>query len=58
MAIISQRRHDARMRAREDLIVLEGEHTYEGQRRFLAMVHLLASERRLSRYAYLARTGV
>ena len=55
MATISQQRHDARTRARDDLLLLEGEQTYQGQQRFLAMVHLLASERRLSRYVYLAR---
>ncbi len=55
MATISQRRYDARMRARDDLLTLEGEQTFQGQQRFLAMVHLLASERRLSRYVYLAR---
>lgn len=54
MALISQRRHDARMHAREELLVIEGEDTFEGQQRFLAMVHTLASERRLSRFAFLA----
>jgi SAM-dependent methyltransferase len=57
LAIISQRRYDARTRAREDLLALEGEQTYHGQQRFYAMVHQLASERRLSRYVYLARKG-
>jgi SAM-dependent methyltransferase len=57
MAAISQRRYEARARAREELLALEGEQTYEGQQRFLAMVHRLASERRLSRYVYLARKG-
>jgi SAM-dependent methyltransferase len=57
MSTISQRRYEARMRAREELIALEGEPTYHGQQRFLAMVHQLASERRLSRYVYLARKG-
>jgi hypothetical protein len=46
-----------RRHAREELIALEGEQTYAGQQRFLAVVHQLASERRLSRYAYLARKG-
>jgi SAM-dependent methyltransferase len=55
MAAISQRRHDARERAREELLALEGPQTFEGQQRFLAMVHLLASERRLSRFVFLAR---
>jgi SAM-dependent methyltransferase len=57
MAIISQRRYEARQRAREELLAIQGEQTYEGQQRFLAMVHKLASERRLSRYAFLARKG-
>jgi ubiquinone/menaquinone biosynthesis C-methylase UbiE len=55
MAAMSQRRYDARQRARDELLVLEGEPTYQGQQRFLAMVHRLAEERRLSRYVYLAR---
>ena len=41
--------------ARTELIELEGEQTYDGHQRFLAMVHRLAHERRLSRYAFLAR---
>ena len=57
MATSSQRWHAARMRAREELLVLEGEQNYEGLQRFLAMVHQLARERRLSRYAFLARKG-
>jgi SAM-dependent methyltransferase len=57
MATISQRRYEARQRAREELLAIEGERTYEGQQRFLAMVHKLASERRLSRYAFLTRKG-
>jgi SAM-dependent methyltransferase len=55
MATISERRHDARLRARDALLALEGEHTYDGQQRFLAMVHQLASQRRLSRLAFLMR---
>lgn len=41
----------------EELLALEGEQTYDGLQRFLAMVYQLASERRLSRYALLARKG-
>ena len=55
MSTISLRRYEARRRERDELLALEGERTYEGQQRFLAMVHQLASERRLSRYVYLAR---
>jgi hypothetical protein len=36
------------------LIADEGESTFGRVQRFLASCHLLASERRLSRYAYLA----
>jgi SAM-dependent methyltransferase len=57
MVSISQRRCEARRHAREELLAFEGEQTYEGQQRFLAMVHQLARERRLSRYVYLARKG-
>jgi hypothetical protein len=57
MATISQRWHDARMGAREELLALEGEQTYNGVQRFFAVSHQLASERRLSRYAFLARKG-
>jgi SAM-dependent methyltransferase len=39
MAAISQRRCEARRHSRDALIALEGEQTYEGQQRFLAMVH-------------------
>ena len=55
MAATAGRWHDARARFRDDLLVDEGEATFEGIQRFLAACHLLARERRLSRYAYLAR---
>jgi ubiquinone/menaquinone biosynthesis C-methylase UbiE len=57
MAAISKRRHDAQARAREELLALEGRQTFEGQQRFLAVVHRQASERRVSRYVFLARKG-
>jgi SAM-dependent methyltransferase len=55
MAVISKRRHDAQARAREELLALEGQQTFDGQQRFLAVVHRQASERRMSRYVFLAR---
>jgi SAM-dependent methyltransferase len=55
MAAMAGRWHDARDRFRDDLLVDEGTETFEGIQRFLAACHLLARERRLSRYAYLAR---
>jgi hypothetical protein len=54
MAAIAGRWHDARTRFSDAFIADEGEPTFEGVQGFLASCHLLASERRLSRYAYLA----
>jgi ubiquinone/menaquinone biosynthesis C-methylase UbiE len=55
MSAMAGRWHDARERFRDDLLADEGVATFEGIQRFLAACHLLARERRLSRYAYLAR---
>lgn len=55
MSAMAGRWHDARKRFRDDLLADEGVKTFEGIQRFLAACHLLARERRLSRYAYLAR---
>ncbi len=54
VATVSRRWRDARARRRDRLVVLEGEDGFEGVQRFLDAVHLLASERRLSRYMYFA----
>ncbi len=54
VANISQRWFDARSRRRQDLLRLEGEGTYSGLQRFLACVHTVSQERRLSRFLYLA----
>jgi SAM-dependent methyltransferase len=54
MSRISGRWRDARAR-REDLLRrFEGDAKYEDLQRFLSMVHTVASERRLSRFAFLA----
>lgn len=53
---ISRRWHAARQQRAADLIRLEGEATFAGLQRFLATVHKLTSELRLSRFVYLART--
>jgi hypothetical protein len=37
------------------LIQLEGDETFSGLQRFLATVHPLTSERRMSRYVYVGR---
>ena len=52
---VSRRWHDARQRLAAELTRLEGEATFAGLQRFLATVHRLTSERRLSRFAYLGR---
>jgi SAM-dependent methyltransferase len=54
MAAMAGRWHDARARFHDDLLVDEGEATFEGIQRFLSACHVLARERRLSRYAYVA----
>src|SRR5580704_6323232 len=54
-AQVSGRWHDARERRSDALERLEGPETFAGLQRFLATVHRLTSERRLSRHAYLGR---
>ena len=53
MAAIAGRWHDARTRFSDALIANEVVSTFDRVQAFLANCHLLASERRLSRYAYL-----
>jgi ubiquinone/menaquinone biosynthesis C-methylase UbiE len=55
MAAMAGRWHDARARFRDELLADEGEVTFEGIQRFLSASHVLARDRRLSRYAYLAQ---
>lgn len=52
---ISRRWHDARQQRAAELIQLEGEETFVGLQRFLATVHCLTKERRMSRFVYVAR---
>src|SRR5262249_3316234 len=52
---VSRRWHDARQQLAAELTRLEGEETFAGLQRFLATVHRLTSERRLSRFVYLGR---
>jgi SAM-dependent methyltransferase len=55
---IARRWHDARETHHDDLVAREGEANFAGLQRFLACVHRLSAERRLSRYGYLAeKTG-
>jgi len=54
-AEVASRWHDARARHRAPLVAREGESNFEGLQRFLRCVHTLSAERRLSRFAYLAK---
>jgi SAM-dependent methyltransferase len=54
-ATVSKRWHDGRQKCAAELTQLEGEDTFAGLQRFLAIVHKLCAERRLSRHVYLAR---
>jgi SAM-dependent methyltransferase len=54
VASVSRRWRNARGARRAELVELEGEEAFVGLQRFLDAVHTLASERRLSRYMYLA----
>jgi SAM-dependent methyltransferase len=54
VANVARRWRDARARHRDALIEDEGAETFEGLQRFLASVHALAEQRRLSRYTFLA----
>jgi SAM-dependent methyltransferase len=51
---IAQRWHDAREQHRDALVAREGDANFAGLQQFLACVHRLSAERRLSRYCYLA----
>lgn len=53
-ATIAQRWRAARTEHRDALVAREGETNFEGLQRFLDCVHHLSTERRLSRYGYLA----
>ena len=54
-ADISKRWFDAREQHREALIRMEGHENFHGLQRFLQCVLTLSTERRLSRFSYLAR---
>lgn len=55
MALISKRMHDARGRYHDELMLVEDEVEFDDTQRFLLSLHLLASERRLSRFVYVAQ---
>jgi hypothetical protein len=52
--LTSGRWHAARQQRRLDLLQIEGEERFEGLQRFTAAVHKLTSERRLSRFVFVA----
>jgi len=52
--LTSGRWHASRQKHREDLIKIEGEERFEGLQKFFATVHKLTSERRLSRFVFVA----
>jgi len=54
MAVIAGKRRAAREKHAEDLRRIEGDETFDGQQRFLAVASQLAAERRLSRIAFRA----
>ena len=53
-AEVARRRYDARAQHEETLRQTEGDETFEGRQRFFNVAATLASERRLSRYVYVA----
>ena len=53
-AAIAKRWHDAREEYRAALAEREGDVNFAGLQRFLTCVHRLSTDRRLSRYCYLA----
>lgn len=54
VASIAQKWRDARARRREPLVELEGAEAFDGLQGFLEVARVLAAERRLSRFVYLA----
>jgi SAM-dependent methyltransferase len=54
-AAIARRWHDARMRWHRDLVLIEGQSTFENLQKFLACVHHVSAKRLLSRFMYAAR---
>jgi len=54
-AAVSMRWHHARAEDRDALVRIEGEERFVQLQQFFSVVHRLTSERRLSRFAYMAR---
>jgi SAM-dependent methyltransferase len=58
IALVSENWHRARANHAAELAEVEGQGPFDNFQSFLAMVHKLSSERRLSRILYIARKGV
>ena len=54
-AVVPKRWYEARARRRDELLQIEGEAEFEKTQRILSAVQTLASERRLSRFAFFAQ---
>ena len=54
IALTSGHWHDSRVRHREALIQIEGEERFEGLQKFASTVYRLTSEKRLSRFVFVA----
>ena len=52
--LTSRRWHASRQKHRDELIKIEGEERFEGLQKFFSTVHKLTSERRLSRFVFVA----
>jgi cyclopropane fatty-acyl-phospholipid synthase-like methyltransferase len=52
--LTSGRWHASRQKHRQELIKIEGQERYEGLQKFFSTVHQLTSERRLSRFVFIA----
>ncbi|HZS48087.1 MAG TPA: class I SAM-dependent methyltransferase [Blastocatellia bacterium] len=53
--LVSRRWHDGRTTHQDELMKIEGTETFQGLQRFLQVVHRLTSERRLSRFVFVAQ---
>jgi SAM-dependent methyltransferase len=55
MALIAKRMHAARQRYHDELMIAEEQGEFDDTQRFLLNLHVLASERRLSRFLFVAQ---
>lgn len=55
MALIAKRMHAARQRYHDALMIAEEQREFDDTQRFLLNLHVLASQRRLSRFLFVAR---